>query len=864
MRQLLENLNHHLLWLLLLPLLSLSFWLLGPDASHLLVWWLALSVPGWLAWPWVARLFPDGDRGYLLAKGIGLLLPAFLLWTLSHLHLLPFSNWTIWLLLLFSGAAAWVNKRNRFAMSEALAEASLTRRIVAAEAFFLSALLFWTFARGLKPDLDSLEKFMNVGFMNSLWRTRWLPAPDIWFSGSSINYYYFGHYLYTYLARLSGIRPEVSYNLGMATTFALTASLSYSAGSRLIALLCRDERKIPAIWRTSGGLVSALLVTTGGNGHAFFFSPHGPGRSILQRAAEKGLAINLGDAYWFADATRFIGYNPDTADKTIHEFPFYSFLVADLHAHVINLAFVLMLLILLTALVVRPRLCEAAAACRSTQEQLTGSDDATWHRLELRAMLTRWRAFAADPVVWLAALLLTVFMMANYWDFAIYMAASSLVLLQLNSRAYGRPPRLAGVVTLLLQVGLVMIPFLWFSHPLAALAGFALAAAISHYLTLICGDGLTLTGAQVSWLFFLSHALALPFNLSFEPIAKSIARTVASTPFWQLLVLWGPHLAAGIIFLAALFILQIRPRTKCFPPPEVQAAFGHDGLFSWLRPFTRADILAVSLFAWAVCLLVLPELVYVVDIYSGDYKRANTMFKFTYQAYVLLSLVWAYALIRLLSLRQRSIIRLAGVVLAILLLFPAWYPVPAAQQWLGSFSRSRYLGLDGLDRLEQKASPQLLAEPAGALADDVAAIRWFNEQVPGHPVILETHGESYTDYGRISAFTGLPTVMGWETHEWLWRTSKEHPNAYADFVLPRQTDVTTLYTTEDQAERLALIEQYAIRYIVIGSLERTRFRADPEDMDSPSLVREEQLRALGPVVFSSGSLLVIQVQGGPG
>lgn len=190
--------------------------------------------------------------------------------------------------------------------------------------------------------------------------------------------------------------------------------------------------------------------------------------------------------------------------------------------------------------------------------------------------------------------------------------------------------------------------------------------------------------------------------------------------------------------------------------------------------------------------------------------------------------------------------------------------MPAAQQWLGSFSRSRYLGLDGLDRLGQKASPQLLAEPAGALADDVAAIRWFNEQVPGHPVILETHGESYTDYGRISAFTGLPTVMGWETHEWLWRTSKEHPNAYADFVLPRQTDVTTLYTTEDQAERLALIEQYAIRYIVIGSLERTRFRADPEDMDSPSLVREEQLRALGPVVFSSGSLLVIQVQGGPG
>ncbi|MDD4745582.1 MAG: hypothetical protein PHN53_13330, partial [Eubacteriales bacterium] len=112
---------------------------------------------------------------------------------------------------------------------------------------------------------------------------------------------------------------------------------------------------------------------------------------------------------------------------------------------------------------------------------------------------------------------------------------------------------------------------------------------------------------------------------------------------------------------------------------------------------------------------------------------------------------------------------------------------------------------------------------------------------------------------RISAFTGLPTVMGWETHEWLWRTSKANPNAYASFVLPRQNDVTTLYTTKNQAERKALIEQYQIAYIVIGDLERGRFRSDPQQENSPSLVQEDLLAELGTVVFSQGSLVVIAV-----
>jgi YYY domain-containing protein len=850
---------HYLFWLLLLPPAFYGFWTLQADVWHLFAWWLALSLPGWLIWPWAVQLLPGGDHGYLMAKGLGLVIPAFIVWTLSFCHILPFARWAIVLVLLALGALAWFRNKAWRQIGDLVRSPEMSPRLACSEALFFGALVFWTYARGLKPELDSLEKFMNIGFMNSLWRTTWLPAPDMWFAGGTINYYYFGQYAYTYLARLTNIRPEIAYNLGMATTFALTAALAYTAGSRLIALLRRSEKGLSGVWSTACGLIAAGWVTVAGNGHAFFYSESGPGNFILRRALASGLINGTADGpYWFADATRYIGYNPETADKTIHEFPYYSFLVADLHAHVINLAFVLVLIILMTELIGRSRLLKAAADCRATQQQLISSDDNFWHRTELAAVISRWKTAAGDSLLWLVALLLAVFMMGNYWDFAIYFAVTAIVLLLLNFRGYGSHLKPSSFITVVLQGGLLLIPWLWLSHPLAALFGFAVVLVINHYLTLICGDALTLTGAQVSWLFFLSHALSLPFNLSFEPIAKSIARTQATTPFWQLLVLWGPHVAAGLVLLVTLLVLHKKPRIRSFPPPAGHALARH-GLNRFFLPVNLADSLAVGLFIWAVCLILLPELVYVVDIYSGDYKRANTMFKFTYQAFVLLTLVWAYAIVRIASLQRRSTIRLAAFVLVMLLAVPAWYPAIATRQWLGEFTRERYQGLDGLALLAKKDSPQVPGQSGGELSADVAAIRWFNEHVDGHPVILETYGESYTDYCRISAFTGLPTVMGWETHEWLWRTSKETPSAYSAHVLPRQNDVTTLYTTEDQELRRSLAAQYQIKYIIIGDMERARFSVDRNEQNSPSLLQEELLLELGPVVFSDGTLLVIQV-----
>lgn len=854
------------LWLLLpLPVIPAALLLLGNDAGAFLIWWLTFAIIGWLVWPLSAQLFPNGDSGYLLAKPIGLVLTSLLLWTLSYLRILPFQRWAIGVVLCAVGLAAWLIRNNWKQVISPGNAAERIRRAAAGELLFGAALLFWTFARGLKPEIDGLEKFMDIGFMNSLWRTDFLPALDMWFAGGTINYYYYGQYVYTFVAKLVDIRPEISYNLSLAATFAMTFSLAYAVVSRLMTLLRSHISRLPAAVPAFGGLCGGFLVAVFGNSHSFLYDLNSPGHQLL--SGLKSLMLVGGETlkpFFFSDPTRFIGYNPDTIDKTIHEFPYYSFLVADLHAHMINLAFVLLLLALLIQLLSSISLHKAADDCRLNQQRLSSSPDREWHRGEMKQMFSRLLTTIRSGPLLLIVVLLGLFMMGNYWDFAIYFVVTTMVLLLVNVRGYGRI-RLIGIPVFILQCAMILIPFLTISDPFWAVAIFAAVLAANHYLTLLLGDALTLTGAQMSWLFFAAHLVSLPFNASFEPISKKIALAVNHTPLWQLLILWGPHLLAGLLFV--VFLLSVgRPGgriRKIFPPaPEDRqdAIAPENRVSAFFLRHSPADLLVCIMLICGIGLLIVPELVYVVDIYSGDYKRANTMFKFTYQAFVLLSLVWAYALVRVSAFFVSTCGKaktkpawssaLLAIALIIMLIFPGWYPILANKQWLDDFDPANFKGLNGLVNMESKNSLQIPGELGGELAADYEAILWINENITGQSVILESSGESYTDYCRISAFTGLPTVIGWQTHEWLWRTSRLSPEAYTTIVSPRETDVRLMYTTADQTVRQDLIKKYQVAYIIVGDLERSKY----------NVIEDDLLLDLGTVVFEKNNLVIIKIR----
>ena len=827
---------------LLLPLLPLipalaSFRLLGGDAEAFIQWWLFLSIPGLIFLPLSSHIFKQSpDHGYLFAKPLALLLSGLAVWSLSYLHVLPFRPIVIYGVITAAAIVVHWPQSNRQFWTDMITKPRILLYWALEESLLGFTMLFWTFARGLSPALDSLEKFMDYGFMMSLWRTDFLPAVDMWLAGSSINYYYFGQYLMTYWAKAAGIHPEKAYNLAMASLFALTFCLSFSTALLIGSIARRSGRRINKAMPVAFASVSAILLTMGGNGHIFYYGGNAIGRWLHNLFSGLGLSVGtVSDFYWFADATRYIGYNPETADKTIHEFPYYSFLVNDLHAHVVSLVPVLLLLGLLAVLISRQKERKWTVA-----------------------------GFGIDPIMLLMAAILAVFMMGNYWDFVIYFAVSCMVILFRSSPLQEGGRTWIAFLLTMLEAFVLMTPFILFENVYAAILAYGFAALTSWMILTRYPHPLTETGAKASWLFLMAHLIALPFNSHFEPIAKSIKRTVSQTPLIQLWVLYGFLVIAGIVMCVDILHEPGQTMVRAagpFPPRRSARRF-MDRIFD----LSASDRLMLIFFICGIGLLIVPELVYVVDIYGGEYKRANTMFKFTYQAFILLSFVLAYAPLRLLTFQSRladrpSSRRIAGAFMLLLFVPTLLYPMTVTRQWLGAFSIERYQGIDGIKPFSLKDSASIPGTAPGELADDYAAVQWFNQQVAGQPVILESFGDSYTDYCRISAYTGLPTVMGWQTHEWLWRTSKATPDAYQGVVVPRQTHVRTMYTSTNEQEVRQLIDRYEVRYIVIGNLERSKFAVVGTDgkPTAETLVNEPLLLSLGTVAFQSNDLIVIAV-----
>mgnify|MGYP002226874533 CR=1 FL=1 len=183
-------------------------------------------------------------------------------------------------------------------------------------------------------------------------RSTTLPARDLWYSEGTINYYYGGQYFAVFLTKLTGSKVELTYNLMRTFVAAFAFVLPFSlvrqmSVDRLKGSLTGKKRCVPAV----AGIIAGLSVSIAGNMHYVVYSKIIPWLQKLQGKEA--------DSYWFPDATRYIGYNPDVPDKTIHEFPCYSFVLGDLHAHVVNVMFVLFLVGLLYAWMRSVRMREA-------------------------------------------------------------------------------------------------------------------------------------------------------------------------------------------------------------------------------------------------------------------------------------------------------------------------------------------------------------------------------------------------------------------------------------------------------------------------------------------------------------------------
>ena len=226
------------------------------------------------------------------------------------------------------------------------------------------------------------------------------------------------------------------------------------------------------------------------------------------------------------------------------------------------------------------------------------------------------------------------------------------------------------------------------------------------------------------------------------------------------------------------------------------------------------------LIALGSLLILGPDFLYLQDNFG---YRINSVFKFYYQAWILLSLASAYGiviLLRGLDVRSHRVFSFPeqrgranivfSIVLAIVLIVGLTYPALSIFNKTNNFKPPFGFTLDDFDRV-QRENP-----------DEAAAIQWLQSAPDG--VVAEAVGNAYSNYARISIYTGLPTVLGWGNHEGQWRDQSLQGS--------RQQDIETLYSTSDWATAQDIINRYNIRYIYVGNLERSSYRVSEDKFNS--------------------------------
>ncbi|RME43090.1 MAG: hypothetical protein D6791_16305 [Chloroflexi bacterium] len=821
-----------------LPSVGRVAWAPWRDSSllSLLIWWLALLGLQVISWPLAFTVFGNlRDQGYGFARGLGLLVVAWVAWILPALHIITYTIIPVLLASIVLGAISYGLWRRR--RQEMLAFLRVHRPLVLLmEGVFSAAFLLFVFIRLLNPDLwqpwQGGEKFMEFAFLNAVTRTPYFPPYDPYFAGGWMNYYYYGYQVLATLIKLTGIRATIAFNLAIPTLFALTAtgvfSLVYSLAPR--PALRRRLREVGGWWKHGIGaaLVGVFFVALMGNldgGLIIFrqvaersgssFQSNIPLlQSVVRTIAGLGKVlagqVDLpGYNYW--DRSRVIPF-------TINEFPFWSFLFADLHPHMMGIPFTVLFLALAYNLV----------AGYGQRWNVDG----------------RWEGAAA-----LLALPMTLGAIGaiNTWDLPTYLGVGVVAWGLREWKGHGR---------------LRPLPTVGFVVGLAALA-YGLYLPFYRNYTPVFNTGVGLTymktdlGAWLRiWGFFIFVAISFvlielrrrPGDVSglrwlaglvnhFERLPRFFDFYAALVrPGWDLPLVQvgvGAVLVVGVVlaFLGYTVVALLLPLVLL------------SALFLFRRNTSAEAQFRALLFFTGLLVLLGVEIFYLKDFLCGcgeglfarqhgDYYRMNTLFKFYIQVWVMLGIASAASLPYLFEavLRWQQGWRQSWMAaLAVLVTLGMVFPI------LGTASRvdDRFPGerpprttLDGMAFMRVGTYFWPDGSHPIELKWDYEAIRWLQENVTGTPVVAEAPASWYTrngqNYGydyyragglRAASLTGLPTFLGQHQGE----------QRYGSQTGLREQLAREFWQTTDIARLRQLIDELHVGYVYVGQLERILF-----------------------------------------
>ncbi len=789
-------------------------------------WWLLIGLFGLLALPLTRAAFPGlHDGGYPLARLVGLLVVAWGAWMLGSLRF-PFGRLSIaGVLMLMGVVSAVLAWREREAFLRFLRERR--REIVWTEALALALFLLDLAIRLGNPDLwhpsKGGEKPMDLSYLNAVLKSTSFPPYDPWFSGGFINYYYYGFVLVGVPIRLLGLNPGIAYNLVLPTLFALLGLSAYCVGFNLVYRWRQGRGATRSGLATpqAAGLAAAIAVVLLGNlgtvrmlyeGFKRVGGPEGaetrgfvPGLVDATRGALRFLTLEARLPYgldnWYWDPSRAIP--PGLGEPgPITEFPFFTFLYADLHAHMIS----------------RP----VAVLCLAwLLSWLLAAEE--------RRRLSMW---SVGLGLFVGGLAFGAIRPTNLGDYPVYWglaAVGAVVAPLLRDRKVDLRTIALSAVSVLVLLGLargLYQPYYsWYAQAYGSIRLWEGShTPISAYLVV---HGLFLF-VLVSWMLWES------------------IEWMASTPLSALEklrpALW-PLVAAAVLLVAAIVTAVARGYAVSLLVIPLAAWAG----VLFLRPGQVLEKrLVLTLTATALALTLLVEVVVIV----GDIGRMNTVFKFYLQVWEMFgcaaaaALVWTLEAVHDWRLQWRQAWR--GVLIA-LVVGAGLYPVVATMAKVRDrMSPQAPRSLDGMAFMTTSTYYDLGG--SASLLEDYHAIRWMQENVRGSPVIVEAALPEYRWGSRFTIYTGLPGVLGWN-----WHQRQQRVLANDVKVWDRYYDITDFYLTRSVDEARAFLDRYGVTYVIVGQVERMYY-----ERFSPCLPDSDGTRVLCDV---SGRLVTRTCQG---
>ncbi len=841
---------------------------------QILVWWVIMQALGWLALPTSMRIFRWlPDRGYTFSKVVGLLVVSYFLWVGASTTLLNNDlSGILFSVLLLAGLSAWFYFRCKGSLIPDIRSflKEKWKMVVSVEVLFTLALVGWALVRAyatFKIEPAGGEKFMETAFQNAILRSDHFPPLDPWLSGFAISYYYYGYVMLAMLTRLSGAVSGIAFDLYDSLLFSLTLIGAFGVVYNLVAFTMKSHRRDEDAAASPGppiaaGLLGGLLVTIMGNLEGVLESLHSWG--VLPASFWKWIDIpGLAEApvtgswypgeifLWWWRASRVIadkafpGQNL-TLTQPIDEFPAFSFILGDNHPHVLDLPFVLLAIGLALNIFIR-----VVSRARTETVEETPSEPVkrpAWWNPVAFALDNDWLLFI------FSALILGSLGFLNTWDLPIYLG----VVVLAYGLAYVMVKRnidretIARCVVLGLGLGILsVLMYLFFYLSFSSQASGILPyefppTRLPQYLVMFG-----------TFIFILACFLMISLHKRAQQPEDKARLWKSAFAWWGRILLICVGLFLVILLLIALVLFVLNPAPNSSLGGTLSMILGGLSLRQvfaasllarlrdpWLMlvlaallalavanvgallhkrstsadsqeqpvevpPVINTDAFVYLLIFTGLALTLVVEFLYLRDSFG---VRMNTVFKFYYQGWVMMGVASAYGIWWLMARLENRLGRgLFAFGASLLIALGLVYTLMAIPSRDGGYAESA--DLDGASGIAQ-ANP-----------DDWAAIQWLDANAENGlpagtvPLILEAPsvppwGGSYHYEGRISTFTGFPTLLGWAVHESQWRGS------YAEQAR-REPVIATIYTSSDGQAILNLLHQWNVSYVILGSPETT-------------------------------------------